>query len=179
MSEAQAGNRTYPKWQKARLSHNQDSSVHYFSTLGLLPAKEGMGMRGPTPCPDRAENRRAVHVHKHHIMYGRSAMQPSPTGPLPTRVCAAQTLHQGWVKPWTLPTLLVLSPHVAAAKHWPPEEHWISATVWYSAPDLLQTLKCGKKDKAEPHQKGKVIKKHPQTGLGLWSLICASGGWHD
>ena len=45
MSEAQAGNRTYPKWQQARLSHN--SSLHYFSALGLSSCQGGNEHEGP------------------------------------------------------------------------------------------------------------------------------------
>ena len=84
-SEVQAGNRTCPEWQWAS---NKAEVRHYSPIPPFLPRRKWT-QGAPTPCPKHAENRRVVHVFKHHITYRRITVQASPAGPLPTRVCAA------------------------------------------------------------------------------------------
>ena len=126
MSEAQAGNRTYPKWQQARLSHS--SSLHYFSALGLPSCQGGNGHEGPD-CMSwlcREQESGPCLQTSHHVQKNRCAAQSCRALSHQSLCC---TDSQGQVKPRTLPIFQVLSPHVAAAKHWPPGKHWISATV--------------------------------------------------
>lgn len=92
--------------------------------------------------------------------------------PFPPEV--QRTDSQGWVATITHPWATgPVSPHVAAAKHWPPgntECQLLSSTL------LLQRRSNAGENKAEsPERQGH--KKHLHTGLGLWNLIWASGGY--
>ena len=167
MSEAQAGNRTYPKWQQARLSHS--SSLHYFSALGLPSCQEGNGHEGPD-CMSwlcREQESGLCLQTSHHVQKNRCAAQ-SCRAPSHQSLCCTDS--QGWVKPRTLPILQVLSPHVAAAKHWPPGKHWISATVQH----LLfcrDTQMWGERQGwASPERQGHKRNTH--------TLVWVSGVWY-
>ena len=128
----------------------------------FLPRREWAWGARPA-CPDCAENRRGVHVYKCHIMYRRIAVQPSSAGPLPTRVCAAQTPKDGW-SPGHCPYYWSCHPMWLRQSIGPQgntEYQPLSSTCFFA-----ETLKCGGKDKAELHQKGKVIKETPTHWSG-------------
>ena len=50
----------------------------------FLPRRE-WAQGTPTPCPNYAQDRRAVHVHRRQIMYRRPAVHPSPAGHVPPK----------------------------------------------------------------------------------------------
>ena len=132
----------------------------------FLPRREwarGAWLHVLTACPDCAENRRAVHVYKHHIIYRRIAVQPSPAGPFPTRVCAAQTLKDGW-SPGRCPYFRSCHPMWLWQSIGP--QGSTEYQPLFSTCSFSEMLKCGEIDKAELQQKGKVIKETPTHWSG-------------
>ena len=116
------------------------------------------------------------------ITYRRIAVQPSLAGPLLTESAAWMVQGEGNLR--TLSTVLVQSCHVAAAEHRPQGERWTLRKMLNSShgPTAALLQRCsnvGEKDRAELHQKGKVMRETFTPGLGLWCLMWASGAGHD
>ena len=109
-------------------------------------------------------------------------MQPNLAGPLLTESAAWMVQGEGSLR--TLSTVLVQSCHMAAAEHRPQGERWplrktLNSSHGPTAALLQRCSNVGEKDRAELHQKGKVMRETLTPGLGLWGLMWAAGAGHD
>lgn len=154
----------------------------YSSALGHLPAKERKGTRGPNSVLTRQTGEQSIFVNICLITYRRIAVQPSLQGPF------SQNLLHGWSRVreasepcahyWSSRAMWLQQSIAPQGERWPLRK-MLNGSHCPTAALLQRCSNVGEKDRAELHQKGKVVRETLTPGLGLWSLMWASGAGHD